>query len=121
MEKIREGKLVFCFSNETISLESIWYLKEYGGWCTQVTEEEILEAQMTLVHDSGIFVEPASATAWAAMNKDKDMLKKRFGEEASIRVLLTGIGFKDMAVFDGRVKMPQSIENSPEAVIARFS
>ena len=100
---------------------AVQYLKEYGGWCTQVTEEEILDAQMTLVHDSGIFVEPASATAWAAMNKDKVMLKKRFGEDASICVLLTGIGFKDMAIFDGRVKMPQSIENSPEAVIRRFS
>ena len=55
------------------------------------------------------------------MNKDKEMLKDRFGENASICVLLTGIGFKDMAVFDGRVKIPQSIENSPEAVIRRFS
>ena len=100
---------------------AVQYLKAYGGWCTQVTEEEILDAQMTLVHDSGIFVEPASATAWAAMNKDKNMLKERFGEDASICVLLTGIGFKDMAVFDGRVKMPESIENSPEAVIKRFS
>ena len=99
---------------------AVQYLKEYGGWCTQVSEEEILDAQMALVHDSGIFVEPASATAWAAMNKDKEMLKSRFGEDASICVLLTGIGFKDMAVFDGRVKMPESIENSPEAVIARF-
>ena len=100
---------------------AVQYLREYGGWCTQVTEDEILDAQMTLVHDSGIFVEPASATAWAAMNKDKEMLKKHFGTDASICVLLTGIGFKDMAVFDGRVKMPASIENSAQAVIDRFS
>ena len=71
---------------------AVQYLKEFGGWCTQVSEEEILDAQMTLVHDSGIFVEPASATAWAAMNKDRDMLRKHFGEDASICVLLTGIG-----------------------------
>ena len=100
---------------------AVQYLKTYGGWCSQVSEDEILDAQMTLVHDSGIFVEPASATAWAAMNKDKDMLKERFGEDASICVLLTGIGFKDMAVFDGRVRMPASIENSTQAVIDRFS
>ena len=100
---------------------AVQYLRQYGGWCTQVSEEEILDAQMTLVHDSGIFVEPASATAWAAMNKDRDMLRERFGEDASICVLLTGIGFKDMAVFDGRVKMPSSIENSKQAVIDRFS
>ena len=100
---------------------AVQYLKEYGGWCTQVTEEEILSAQMNLVHDSGIFVEPASAAAWAALEKDKDMLRKRFGEDASICVLLTGSGFKDMAVFDGRVSMPASIENSAQAVIDRFS
>ncbi|MBR4427166.1 MAG: pyridoxal-phosphate dependent enzyme [Spirochaetales bacterium] len=100
---------------------AVWYLKEYGGWCTQVTEQEILDAQMSLVHDSGIFVEPASSAAWAALLKDRDMLIKRFGSDVSVCVLLTGIGFKDMAVFDGRVKMPQSIENSKEAVIERFS
>jgi threonine synthase len=100
---------------------AVQYLKEYGGWCTQVSEEEILSAQMNLVHDSGIFVEPASAAAWAALEKDKDMLIKRFGEDASICVLLTGSGFKDMAVFDGRVSMPASIENSAQAVIDRFS
>ena len=100
---------------------AVQYLKAYEGWCTEVTEQEILDAQMTLVHDSGIFVEPASATAWAALNKDKAMLKERYGEDASICVLLTGIGFKDMAVFDGRVKMPEAIENSAQAVIDRFS
>ncbi len=99
---------------------AVQYLKAYDGWCTQVTEQEILEAQMKLVHDSGIFVEPASATAWAALEKDSAMIKERFGSNASICVLLTGIGFKDMAVFNGRVTMPQPIANSEQAVIDRF-
>ena len=100
---------------------AVQYLKDYDGWCTQVTEQEILDAQMSLVHDSGIFVEPASSAAWAALIKDKDMLIKRFGRDVNVCVLLTGIGFKDMAVFDGRVSMPSSIENSAQAVIDRFS
>ena len=100
---------------------AVQYLKDYDGWCTQVTEQEILDAQMSLVHDSGIFVEPASSAAWAALIKDKDMLIKRFGKDVNVCVLLTGIGFKDMAVFDGRVSMPSSIENSAQAVIDRFS
>ncbi|MBQ7729092.1 MAG: pyridoxal-phosphate dependent enzyme, partial [Spirochaetales bacterium] len=100
---------------------AVQYLKEYDGWCTQVTEKEILDAQMSLVHDSGIFVEPASSAAWAAFVKDREMLEKRFGSDVSVCVLLTGIGFKDMAVFDGRVSMPASIENSVDAVIRRFS
>lgn len=100
---------------------AVQYLKDYDGWCTEVTEQEILDAQMNLVHDSGVFVEPASATAWAALQKDKDMIVKKFGADASICVLLTGIGFKDMAIFDGRVEMPKSIENSAQAVIDRFT
>ena len=100
---------------------AVQYLTDYDGWCTQVTEQEILDAQMSLVHDSGIFVEPASSAAWAALIKDKDMLIKRFGKDVNVCVLLTGIGFKDMAVFDGRVTMPSSIENSAQAVIDRFS
>ena len=99
---------------------AVQYLKEYNGWCTQVTEDEILQAQMSLVNESGIFVEPASATAWAAFDKDKEMLKERFGSDVDVCVLLTGIGFKDMAVFDGRVEIPEPIENDVRAMIKRF-
>ena len=97
------------------------YLKRYDGWCVECSESEILDAQMNLVHDCGIFVEPASACAWAALNKNSSYIKDRFGKDASVCVLLTGSGFKDMAVFDGRVSLPASIENSKKAVIERFS
>ena len=96
---------------------AVKYLHEYDGRCVEVTEKEILDAQMKLVDDSGIFVEPASATAFAALRKDL----ANIDAEKDICLLLTGIGFKDMAVFDGRVSLPKSIENSPEAVIKRFS
>ena len=99
---------------------AVQYLKAYDGWCTEGSEQEILDAQMSLVHDSGIFVEPASSAAWAALVKDKEKLINKFGNDVKVCVLLTGLGFKDMAVFDGRVKLPQSIENSPQAVIDRF-
>jgi len=39
----------------------------------------------------------------------------------SVCVLLTGTGFKDMAVFNGRVALPASIENSIEAMVQRFT
>ncbi|MCR5761112.1 MAG: pyridoxal-phosphate dependent enzyme [Sphaerochaetaceae bacterium] len=100
---------------------AVQYLKDYDGWTVEVTEKEILDAQMNLVKNSGIFVEPASATAWAAYEKDVENLKKKFSEDVNVCVLLTGTGFKDMAVFDGRVSLPPSIENSEEAVIKRFS
>ncbi len=97
------------------------YLKTYDGWTVEVSEQEILDAQMNLVRNSGVFVEPASATAWAAFEKDVPELKSKYGEDVNVCVLLTGTGFKDMAVFDGRVSLPPSIENSEEAVIKRFS
>lgn len=100
---------------------AVQFLKEFDGWTVEVTEKEILDAQMSLVHDSGVFAEPASSAAWAALVKDKDNLVKRFGKNVEVCVLLTGTGFKDMAVFDGRVTMPKAIENSKDAVIKRFS
>jgi threonine synthase len=93
------------------------YLKETNGWTTVVSDEEILAAQNELVHDSGTFVEPAAACAWAGMVKDRSKLSP----EAKICVLLTGMGFKDMGIFDGRLSLPTPIENSTDAVDERFA
>ena len=57
-------------------------------------------------------MEPASACAYAAFLKDRDNIHD--GESAT--VLLTGTGFKDMAVFNGRISLPEAIEASEEAV-----
>ncbi len=100
---------------------AVRYIKESEGWATEVTDEEILDAQLELTREAGIFVEPAAACAWAGLRKDGELLKERFGEDVSVCALLTGTGFKDMAVFDGRVSIPQPIENSVEAVERRFS
>ncbi len=100
---------------------AVRYIKESAGWATEVTDEEILDAQMELTREAGIFVEPAAACAWAGLRKDSEMLRERFGEDVSVCALLTGTGFKDMAVFEGRVAIPEPIENSVEAVERRFS
>ncbi len=93
------------------------YLKETQGWTTVVSDEEILAAQNELVRESGTFVEPAAACAWAGMVKDRSKLSP----ESKICILLTGMGFKDMGVFEGRLTLPSAIENSPAAVDARFA
>jgi threonine synthase len=100
---------------------AVRYIQESGAWATEVTDEEILEAQMELTAQAGIFVEPAAACAWAGIRHDAAMLKEEFGDDVSVCALLTGTGFKDMAVFNGRVNLPASIENSAKAVIERFS
>jgi threonine synthase len=100
---------------------AVRYIKETKSWATVVTDEDILSSQLELAHDAGIFVEPAAACAWAGFVKDRDTLIQKYGKDVDVCVLLTGVGFKDMAVFTGRVTMPPSIENSKEAVFERFS
>ncbi|MDY3768933.1 MAG: pyridoxal-phosphate dependent enzyme [Sphaerochaetaceae bacterium] len=113
---------------DSISVESpaagrtaVKRLKECEGWATVVKDKDILEAQLTLAKNAGVFVEPAAATAYAALEKDASMLVERFGEDVNVGVLLTGTAFKDMAVFEGKASVPAAIENSKEAVIKRFS
>ena len=92
------------------------YVKESKGWTVRVSDEEILDSQIDLTAKAGVLSEPAAACAWAAFKKDKDHFVSELGEDAVAVVLLTGSGFKDMKAFDGRVKMPDAIENSVEEV-----
>lgn len=95
---------------------AVEYLKMFDGWTTEVEEKELLDAQLVLTGKAGILVEPAAATAYAAFVKDLKLLEKKFGKDANVSVLLTGTGFKDMKIFDGRVTVPPSIGNSVEAL-----
>ena len=87
------------------------YIKESGGWSVEVEDEEIIDAEFALAKCAGVMAEPAASTAYAAFLKDKTHAEEVLGKDANIVVLLTGTGFKDMKVFDGRVKMPEAIEN----------
>ena len=92
------------------------YVKKSGGWAVTVSDERILDSQLELTRESGVLAEPAAATAFAALEADRDHLVSVLGENASVVVLLTGSGFKDMKVFDNRISLPEPIENSVEAV-----
>lgn len=74
-------------------------IKESDGWCTVVSDDEILSSQRELAK-SGIFAEPAASASFAAFKKDKDMIASKFGKDVSIGILITGTAFKDMKVFD---------------------
>ncbi|MBQ0072437.1 MAG: pyridoxal-phosphate dependent enzyme, partial [Spirochaetales bacterium] len=92
------------------------YIKESKGWCVRVEDEEILSSQLELTSKAGVLAEPAAACAYAAFKKDREHAKEILGKDASIVVLLTGTGFKDMKAFDGRVSLPPAIENDVEEV-----
>ncbi len=96
-------------------------LQDTGGWCTVLPDEAILEAQLELSRDAGIFAEPAAAAAWAGFINDSEMLKDTWGNDVKIAVLITGSGFKDMDVFRGRIRMPDSVEPTLAACAERFS
>ncbi|MDD3671865.1 MAG: pyridoxal-phosphate dependent enzyme [Sphaerochaetaceae bacterium] len=100
---------------------AVRYIDESNGWAIEVSDSELFDAQRELAKESGIFVEPAAACAWAGARKDAPDLRRRFKSNCTVCVLLTGIGFKDMAVFDKTVRMPAPIDNSIEAMTNRFS
>ena len=125
-QAFRTGKMVDTNATtraDSISVNSpangrmaVYGIKHSDGWSVEVSEEEILSAQLELTKDAGVFVEPAAACAFAAFKKDSENVKAKLGEDAVVTVLLTGTGFKDMAVFDNRVSLPKAIENSVEEV-----
>ncbi len=98
---------------DSISVESpangrmtVKYINECDGWVTEVNDEEILAAQLELGKEAGVFVEPASASAWAGFLKDQ----KRFEPEASVVILLTGTGLKDTRAIEPKIQFPESVE-----------
>ena len=75
----------------------------------EVSDNEIGHAQMDLGKESGVFVEPSSAAAWAGFLKEK----KDLDPQAAVVVLLTGTGFKDMRAAEQLVNLPPSCRPDP--------
>lgn len=70
-------------------------IRNADGYCIDVSDEEILEAQLELARMEGIFVEPSAASSLAGIYK----LSKLYGEiftEKNIALILTGNGLKDL-------------------------
>jgi len=92
---------------------AIKYLRASAGWCVEVSEAEIAAAQLQLTHEAGIFCEPAAAAVWAGFIKET----KKLDPNKKIVVLLTGIGFKDLASAEKLVQIPVAIEPNLKEVI----
>ena len=70
-------------------------LKKSNGWAVSVPDEQTYRAQKDLSQKEGIFIEPAAAITWAAVQKDAGTGRLQGGER--VVCILTGIGFKDMS------------------------
>jgi len=84
---------------------AVKFMRAGNGWATEVSDAEISQAQVQLCKESGVFVEPAAAAAWAGFLKDRERLKP----SQKIVVLLTGLGFKDLAAVEKAVEIPEAV------------
>jgi threonine synthase len=97
---IADSLSVACPANGEMALHC---LRETRGRAVEVSDGEIRSAQAELGRESGIFVEPSSAAAWAGFLKDRKNLDPR----ARVVVLLTGTGFKDLGAAEKLVSVPE--------------
>jgi len=88
-------------------------LDDFNGKIIRVADKEILEAQSYLAANSGIFSEPAGATAFAGFLSVKDDLSS----DAKVVVISTGNGLKDVASALKGVSAPEySIESIQDII-----
>ena len=87
---------------------------ESGGRIESVTDEEILEAQLLLAREEGVFCEPASAAGIAGLMK---LAREGRAPEGTVVSVLTGHGLKDPAVILDRAELPEPVEATFEAVL----
>lgn len=84
------------------------FLKKYNGEGLTVDDDAILEASAQLSKNTGLFAEPAAATAFAGL---LNYLKNNKLEENSVNVVLsTGSGLKDLQAVQQIISIPEAIK-----------
>lgn len=111
---IADSISVTCPSNARGAKRAI---EESRGLTLTVTDAEILEAQAQLAAGTGIFTEPAGATAFAGLQKLQQG-EHRLDAGAPVVVLATGHGLKDIDAPLSRISIPAPVAAQLEAVDA---
>ncbi len=88
-------------------------LDQYGGIIIRVSDDKIIEAQHYLAANSGLFSEPAGATAFAGFLQVKEDLVS----DAQVVVISTGNGLKDIGSALKGVSAPASSIQSIEEIL----
>jgi len=83
------------------------YIKKYNGAHLTVSDNDILEASRSLSNITGIFSEPAAATAFAGLLAYRKLNK--INDNSRNVVLLTGSGLKDLKSINKLLIIPVSI------------
>ncbi len=125
----RDGELEAVKSNtiaDSISVDlprdgikAVRAVRQTGGFAIRVSDEAILRGQHNLAKRTGLFVEPASAAAWAGMQAGVSLGLLK--DVRKVVVLATGTGLKDIAAARSLLKMPDAVEPSVDAITAVIS
>jgi len=86
------------------------FIKDYKGETLSVSDEEIMNASALLAKGTGIFSEPAAATAYAGFLSY--FRNNKIEENSTNVVLLTGSGLKDINSVQEMIEIPNAITPS---------
>lgn len=89
-------------------LMTVSYLEKYKGEVLVISDQAILEASKVLSANTGLFAEPAAATAFGGMLQYQK--EGRLNDNSKNVVLLTGSGLKDLKSIQSVIRIPDAIE-----------
>jgi threonine synthase len=84
------------------------FIQKYKGEYLTVSDDGILEASAILSRNTGIFAEPAAATAFAGILSYYQ--ENKLDKDSKNVVLLTGSGLKDLNSVQKILNIPESIQ-----------
>ena len=90
------------------------YIKTFDGEFITVSDNEILQASKTLSKNTGIFAEPAAATAFAGLLAY--MSQNKIDDKSRNVVLLTGSGLKDLKSVNKLLDIPKSVNPDSDSL-----
>jgi threonine synthase len=88
------------------------FIETYNGETVIISDDEIMKASKILSENTGIFAEPAAATAFGGLLKHKELNK--IGPNTKNIIMLTGSGLKDLKSVQSMINMPDPISPSIE-------
>ncbi len=88
------------------------FIQKYNGEYLTVSDDAILEASAILSRNTGIFAEPAAATAFAGLLSY--YMGNKLDKSSKNVVLLTGSGLKDLNSVQKLLNIPESIHPTIE-------
>ena len=87
---------------------AIDFIDKYKGEVLTVSDEDILNASAVLSKNSGLFAEPAAATAYAGLLNYVE--RRKLENNSKNVVLLTGSGLKDLSSVQSIIELPNAID-----------